>query len=237
MVKDGSPDCATTITALGRVNLLNVYYNVLLKHFTKPTLLTPCPEVKILYIDTDCLCLYIKIHEEDYNHLMKTVLAEHFDFSNLSEEHPLFTSERMGKIGILKYETDGRVIRQFIALCGKCYTISYFDDGANTCKCKGIPSKISKSFSANDYLDGLLYPNIQVSGITVAQRAKYRYIGVNPHMRTTYTFEVKKLVLNSLDSKRYLIKNGLDSIPLGHYKTMMGERVRHKGLVNDIVKI
>ena len=237
VVKDGSPDCATTITALGRVNLLNVYYNVLLKHFMKPTLLTPCPEVKILYIDTDCLCLYIRVHEEDYNHLMKTVLAEHFDFSNLPEEHPLFTSERMGKIGILKYETDGRVIRQFIALCGKCYTISYFDDGVNTCKCKGIPSKISRSFSVNDYLDGLLYPNIQVSGIAVAQRAKYRYIGVNPHMRMTYTFEVKKLILNSLDSKRYLIKNGLDSIPLGHYKTMAGERLRHKGLINDIVKI
>ena len=173
----------------------------------KPTLLTPHPEVKILNIDTDCLCLYIKIHEENYNHLMKTILEKHFDFSNLPKEHVMFTSKRMGEIGILKYETDGRAIKQFIALCGKCYTISYFDDESNTCKCKGIPNKISKRFSINDYLDGLVYPNIQVSGITVAQRAKYRYIGVNLHMRTTYTLEVKK-VMNSLDSKRYLKKMG-----------------------------
>lgn len=237
IVKDGSPECATTITALGRVNLLNVYYNVLVNTFMKPRHLTPEPMVKVLYIDTDCLCLYIRIHEKDYNQLMKTVLAKYFDFSNLPEEHVLFNSERMGEIGILKYETDGRVIKQFIALCGKCYTISFFDEECNTCKCKGIPTKISKTFSIDDYLDGLMYPNIKVSGIKTSQRAKYRYIGVNPHIRETYTFEVKKLVLNSLDSKRYLVNNGLDSIPLGHYKTMPGERLKHPGLINNIVKI
>ena len=237
VIKDGSPECATTITALGRVNLLNVYYNVLVKAFMKPRHLTPNPMVKVLYIDTDCLCLYIRIHEQDYNHLMKTVLAEHFDFSNLPEDHILFDSTRMGEIGILKYETDGRVIKQFVALCGKCYTISFFDEGCNTCKCKGIPTKISKNFTIDDYLDGLLYPNIAVSGIKVSQRAKYRYIGVNPHLRETYTFEVKKLVLNSLDSKRYLVNNGLDSIPLGHYKTMPGERLRHRGVINNITDI
>jgi hypothetical protein len=235
--KDNSPECAATITALGRVNLLHVYYNVLVKHFTKPTLLTPEPQVSILYIDTDCLCLYIRIHENDYNQLMKTVLAEYFDFSNLPENHILFNTERMGKIGILKYETDGRVIKQFIALCGKCYTISYFDGENITCKCKGIPNKVSKTFTVSDYIEGLIYPSIKVPGLKRSQRAKYRYIGVNPHLRTTYTFEVKKMVLNSLDSKRYIINDGLDSLPLGHYKTMPGERFRHYGLTNKVTNL
>ena len=39
IVKDGSSEGATTITALGRVNLLHVFYNVLVTHFMKPTVL------------------------------------------------------------------------------------------------------------------------------------------------------------------------------------------------------
>ena len=78
IVKDGSPECARTITALGRVNLLNVYYNVLVKHFMKPTILTPRPRASLLYIDTDCLCLYIRIHEQDYTALMKSALNKIF---------------------------------------------------------------------------------------------------------------------------------------------------------------
>ena len=237
IIKNGSPECATTITALGRVNLLNVYYNVLVKHFTKPTILTPYPQVTLLYVDTDCLCLYINIHEQDYITLMKTTLAEHFDFSNLPEDNPLHNTDRMGKIGILKSETDGRPIKQFIALCGKCYTIVYFDGTDITCKCKGVPNQISKTFTLDDYLNGLLYPTIQISGLNYSQRAKYRYIGVRsnlPHLRETFTFEIEKLVLNSLDSKRFIIYNGLDSLPLGHYKTLPGERKRHPGLLNHV---
>ena len=48
LIKDGSHDCATTITTLGKVNLLDVYYITLLKHFLKHTHLTPYPKVKIL---------------------------------------------------------------------------------------------------------------------------------------------------------------------------------------------
>ena len=142
----------------------------------------------------------------------------------------------MSVIGILKCETEGRVVRQFLVLCGKCYTISYFDNKECTNKCKGIPNKISQNFTIHDYLDGLIYPNIEISGLKIAQRARFRYIGVNPFLRETFTFEVDKLVLNSLDTKRYLIKNGMDSIALGHYKTMPGERLRHK-LSNNILKI
>lgn len=233
IVKDGSPECATTVTALGRVRLLELYYNVLLKYFTRITNLTPHPEVTILYIDTDCLCVYIKIHEEDYTRLMKTKLAKYFDFSNLENDHILYNDERVGEIGILKCETEGRVIKQFLAVCGKCYTVIYFDNGPNTCKCKGIPSSVSKHFSVHDYLQGLLSPNIEITGVKISQKAKYRYIGVNPFLRETFTYEIKKLVLNSLDTKRFLINDGIQTIALGHYKTMPGERRRH-GLINNV---
>ena len=140
----------------------------------------------------------------------------------------------MGEIRILKYETNGRVIKQFIALCGKCYTIAYFDGEKITCKCKGIPNQISRTFTVDDYIEGLLYPTIQVSGLKRGRRAKYRYIGVKPHLRETFTFEIRKLVLNSLDSKRYMINSGVDSLPIGHYKILPGERSRHPGLLNHV---
>ena len=236
IVMDGSPECATTITALGRVNLLDIYYNVLVRHLTTITELTPNPQVKILYIDTDCLVLYIRIHEKDYNRIMKEKNVEQFfDFSNLPKNHILYCSGKEAQIGILKYEIeDARIVKQFIALCGKCYTISYFDNDSITNKCKGVPTAISKNFTTENYIQGLIYPNIQVSGVKLSQRARYRYIGVNSNMRETYTYEVRKLVLNSMDTKRYIIDNGMDSLPLGHFKTLPGERCRYK-LRNNVV--
>ena len=105
--------------------------------------LTPQPEIRICCIDTDCLVVYIKGHELDYLRIMRTVIASHFDFSNLPKNHPLYNREREHLIGVLKDEVDGKIISTFHVSSAKCYKATFTDD-TSIAKCKGVPKCISE---------------------------------------------------------------------------------------------
>ena len=59
---------------------------------------------------------------------MKSVVAEHFDFSNLPTDHPLHSREREHLIGILKDEVYGKIISAFHVSSAKCYRATFGDD-------------------------------------------------------------------------------------------------------------
>ena len=72
--------------------------------------------------------VYIKADEEDYLRVMKSVVAEHFDCSNLPTDHPLYSREREHLIGVLKDEVDGKIISAFHVSSAKCYRATFVDD-------------------------------------------------------------------------------------------------------------
>ena len=92
---------AADILGGSKASVLYKYYYVLKPTFTIRTPLTPIPGIRICYIDADCLVVYIKADEEDYLRVMKSVVAEHFDCSNLPTDHPLYSRERVHLIGVL----------------------------------------------------------------------------------------------------------------------------------------
>ena len=51
-----------------------------------------------------------------------------FDWSNIAENHPLFTTENRFKIGLLKNEVDGYEIQEVNAVGSKMYNIRFFRD-------------------------------------------------------------------------------------------------------------
>ena len=89
--RDSLAIIAADIQGRSKVSLLYKYYYVLKPAFTIRTPLTLITEIRICYIDTDCLVVYIKADEEDYLRVMKSVVAEHFDFRNLPTDHPLYS--------------------------------------------------------------------------------------------------------------------------------------------------
>ena len=108
--RDSLAIIAADILDRSKVSLLYKYYHALKPAFTIRTPLTPIPEIRICYIDADSLVVYIKADGEDYLRVMKSVVAEHFDFSNLPTDHPLYSREREHLIGVLKDELDGKII-------------------------------------------------------------------------------------------------------------------------------
>ena len=134
---------------------------------------------------------------------MKYEIAEHFDFSNLPNNHPLYNTARENRIGILKDEVDGQTITSFYVSTAKCYKAE-FSDGSSIAKCKGVPKSISKTYTSQIYRDSVFLSNI-------AQYSTYRRIGVTRRGRETALIEVRKRTLNGHDTKRIIAQGGIAS--------------------------
>ena len=201
---------AAHILGSSKASLLEKYYNVLKPTFTAiPTLLTPRPNLRLCYIDTDCLVVEITMHTIDFIRRMKSKgVAEHFDFSNLDKHHPLYKDERKDDIGILKDEVKGRLIRAFYASSAKCYQI-LFEDNNSMAKCKGAPRSVSANYTTEMYRDCAILSNVR-------QYSTFRRIGLTSRNRQMALIEIKKQTLSGYDTKRIITKGGVDSIPFGH---------------------
>ena len=126
--RDSLAIIAAHILGSSKASLLYKYHYVLKTAFTVPSLLTAEPEITVYYIDTDCLVVYIRSHTSDYTNIMKNVIHEHFDFSNLPTNHALYNRDREHRICVLKDEVDGKTISTFHVSSAKCYKVTFTDD-------------------------------------------------------------------------------------------------------------
>ena len=161
--RDSLAIIAAHILGSSKASLLYKYHYVLKPAFTVPSLLTTEPEIRVCYIDTDCLVVYIRCHISDYTNIMKNVIHEHFDFSNLPTNHALYNRDREHLIGVVKDEVDGKTISTFHVSSAKCYKVTFTDD-TSMAKCKGVPKAVSSRYTTEMYRDSaLLSEKVQYS--------------------------------------------------------------------------
>ena len=118
------------------------------------------------------------------------------------------------RIGIFKDEAKGKTISLFCTTGSKCYIDENRELGAeDMIKIKSVPKYVQKSqITGKDFVKAVMDP---ASRKTV----EYSVIRLGEN-RKLYTVKCIRKTLNSNDSKRYVIKNGLDSLALGHYLTL-----------------
>ena len=130
-------------------------------------------------------------------------LEDIFDFSNLNENHELFSNKNKKVIGKYKIETPKNIwIDEFICLRNKMYAFKCGDDSKN--KLKGISKSQSKHIKFEEYkkcLDGEEY-----------QRECNKYIirSINHEMHLQ---EVKKIYTLSISDDKRCYINDIESIP------------------------
>ena len=159
-----------------------------------------------------------------------------FDFSNYSDNHFLHNKENKKKLGCMKDETEMLPIIEFIGLRAKCYslTIETFDnfkeryynlhgvfpkrkeDGdyeeANM-KCKGIKKSVLKTELGHENYDKYLKSNDKYYEIQYNDVRMFKSIG-----HEIFSVKQNKVSLSNYDNKRYILDNGIDTLPFGHYK-------------------
>ena len=100
-----------SVLELSKLLMFKFHYEVMKPNF---------PEAVLCFTDTDSFLYHIKCTNLYSEHLVR--LKSYFDFSNLPEDHPLFSTENKAVIGKFKDEAEGWIIIEFI---GEFFFINY----------------------------------------------------------------------------------------------------------------
>ena len=180
---------------LAKYHMFDFHYNVMRKHLN----------CLVLYSDTDSFLYEIK--HTDFYHKLETnrELADHFDLSNYPKDHRLYNEAN--KMVTLKFKDElaGVPIQEFIGLKPKMYSI--LAGGKQKASAKGV-SRYAQRKMTHD-----VYRKVLESGQGI--KAINTRIGSKKHQ--LHTIQTKKLSLSCFDDKRFILDDGIQTLPHGHY--------------------
>ena len=134
------------ILELSELHLYETYYDTLQPYFGQENL-------QLHYIDTDGVILSMKTEN-----IIKDLknLEDIFDFSNLDENHELFSNKNKKVIGKFKIETPQNIwIDEIVCLRSKAYSFKCKDNNENKNKIKGISKSQLKHIKFEEYYNCL----------------------------------------------------------------------------------
>ena len=173
--------------------------------------LFPAPgALRLLFTDTDSLAY--SVITDDLFGIMST-RSEEFDFSNLPPSHPSFSEANKMVPGKMKDENAGSRMIEFVGHRAKAYSYLKMKNGkiANDKRLKGI----SKAVVANEithehYRMALLNQKVQMAHIPAIRSEEHN----------VFTIDQTKKALSYYDDKRFILEDGINTLPHGHYATL-----------------
>ena len=181
-----------SVLDLSKHLMYDIYYNTLKARYGE--------NVRLLYTDTDSLI--VKVDTEDIYADM-SLNADLYDTSNFPEDHPLYSTTNK-KVGKFKDELGGKVLTEFIGLRPKMYSYAGEDSGK---RAKGVKkSVLRKSITHDDYRSCLFEKEVFHRDMP----------GLRSHAHTIYGATVHKVALAPLDTKRYILDDGISTLAFGH---------------------
>ena len=111
-------------------------------------------------------------------------------------------------VGLMKDELGGKIMYRFVGLKPKTYSVA--GEGKVVKKAKGNKESVTaKELTHEDYW-----------GVVNGGGDIYRHnVGFRSDKHTITTAVINKKALSALDTKRWVLGDGLTSYPYGHYRT------------------
>ena len=169
----------------------------------------------VLYTDTDSLVL--EIETEDFFADIAKDVPEWFDTNDFPADHPAvlngmpIVKENKKKIGLMKDECGGAILKEFIALKPKLYSF-LIEENAETTekqKAKGVKKcMIKKSLRHENFVKCLWTKQTQIRKQSIFRSRDH-------HL---FTENMTKIALSANDDKRVIQENGIDTLALGHWR-------------------
>ena len=149
----------------------------------------------MLFTDIDSL-----VYEIETNDVYQDFYEDEYllDFSDYPKDSKFFDPVNKKVVGKMKDEFKGKIVREFIGLRSKMYSLIYVDNEENK-KAKGVNKNVVKNIRHKEYVDVLF--NIKMI------RDKMKIIQSKLHKIGTY--EVSKISLSCFDDKRYILNDVL----------------------------
>ena len=160
-------------------------------------------KVQLVYTDTDSFILNIET-EDVYADFSQC--KEHFDFSDYPTDHPLYDVSNKKVVGKWSDETGGAPITEVVALKSKMY--SFTTDSFSKQTAKGVTRGAVRKHLKHD-----AYQNVLKNCLLT--KTKMNQIKAEKHQ--LYTLCINKTSLTAYDDKRYILDDGVYTLPHGHY--------------------
>lgn len=169
------------------------HYNVMKKRYGE--------RVKLLFTDTDSFCYEISTQNWKKD---LSGLAKHFDFSNYPPDDDLYNTENASVPGLMKDETKGNPIVEFVGLKPKMYSLKYSNTAKKTAK--GIKKSVIENELTHEHYRNCLFNQKKIRSTMNMIRSKNHEL---------YIESVNKVGLSPFCDKRYHL-NDIDSYAFGH---------------------
>ena len=177
-----------TLLEISKWEMYNCHYNLMITKFS----------TRLLFTDTDSFCY--DLHEKNlYKKMYK--YKELFDLSNFPKSSKNYCDENKKIVGKIKDEYDGKSIVKFVGLKSKMYSIR---DESNNEK---NTNKVHNAFiEFQEFHDTLFKKKI----------LRHTMRGIKSKNHNLGTYETNKRSLSCFDDKRYILKNGINTLAYGH---------------------
>ena len=164
-------------------------------------------KLKLVYTDTDSLMYEIQTTDV-YDDLKHISAGKHFDFSNYDKQHDMYSELNKRVPGCFKDETKGKIIEKFVGLRSKMYAIKVKDDQKEVKTAKGVKRSVIQQLNFDDYVQCLL----------TTKTLEHEFVSIKSERHQVYTSCQSKVSLSCFDDKRWVLDNGIDTIPYGYNK-------------------
>ena len=188
------------ILDLSKIHMFKFHYGYVKKKWEK---------VKVLYSDTDSLIL--EIETDNFFADTGEDVEKWFDTSKYPKDHfaakngfPVGKNKKV--LGMFKDEADGQIIRGFVGLRPKCYSVLMEEKQIK--KAKGTKKNTVKGISHEDYvrvLRGEKFPPM-------------KNISFRSHLHEIFTEQMWKVALSAEDDKRIVMADGIQTLAIGHWR-------------------
>jgi len=159
-------------------------------------------KTKLLVTDTDSLCYGIET-KDVYKDMKRR--SQFFDTSNYDKSHPLYSETNKKVVGKMKDEAEGFLYVTFIGLSSKVYSLNGEDKSLQ--KAKSTPTRVTQQILTHKVYESVFKE----------QRQLYcRATQLKSQAHTIDTVACIKSALHGFDTKRYICKNGIDTLSWGH---------------------
>ena len=183
---------------LAKNYMYKLYYNIFKKYYGE--------KIKLLYTDTDSFIF--NIETEDVLSDLHNQFGYLMDFSNFPRDHEYFSNENKKKLGYLKLENAEKYITEFIGLKSKLYSMK-FNDKSEKKAAKGLKKSVLKKHINHSHYKKVIDEN---KVFITKQR------GFQSKDHKLQTVELKKMIFNSFDDKKYILDDGISTLSYGHYR-------------------
>ena len=182
------------------------------------------PDIKLCFTDTDSL--FYRINTKDLYRDLASI-KEHLDLSNYPKDHPLYDATNATTPGYFKDETEGIPILQFCGLRAKCYSILLESDD-DILASLGV---LSKKHDNKNFMEHKL-ATAGLRSTTHAELTHERFLNtlvdnnyfnikqnvIRSKAHNLLTIEQERVGLSAFDAKRYILDDGIHTLPYGHYR-------------------